>query len=67
MPSPTFDDEGFQAAARAYVAACDALDLATAEADVLTLADAKVLAGLNLRKVLVGLGWTAPLRSHVEG
>jgi hypothetical protein len=62
MASVTFDDPALLAALRTFVRAVDALDAAGEDADVLLASDAKALAGLNLRKRLVELGWTPPVR-----
>ncbi|MCW2673227.1 MAG: hypothetical protein JWP14_1816 [Frankiales bacterium] len=59
MRSVTFDD-ATTAALRQYVRACDALEAATDDAQVLHLSDLKSLAALNLRKALASAGWTAP-------
>ena len=58
----TFDD-AITAAAREYARACDALDSATDEAQVLHLSELRSLAALNLRKALTSAGWTAPVRT----
>jgi hypothetical protein len=50
-------------ALREYVRACDALDQATDDAQLLHLSDMKSLAALNLRKALTSAGWTAPIGS----
>jgi hypothetical protein len=42
------------------VRACDSLDAATDDAQVLHLSDMKALAALNLSKALTDAGWTAP-------
>jgi hypothetical protein len=63
MASQVFESEPVRSAMRAFLAACDAVEAATMDSDLLDLSDAKVLAGLNLRKALVGAGWTAPARS----
>ena len=47
----TFDEET-TAAVRALARACDALDAATDDGQVLHLSDLVALAGLNLRKAL---------------
>lgn len=60
MLSPSFDDPSVLAAMRAFVAAADALDAATADADILNRSEAKAVAGLSLRKRLIELGWQAP-------
>jgi hypothetical protein len=64
VPQQSFDDAALRAAMAAYLTAAHALDEA---ADVggeprtlLDLAEAKSVAGLELRKRLVALGWTAP-------
>jgi hypothetical protein len=64
MPQQSFDDADLRAAMAAYLAAAHALDEA---ADVggeartlLDLAEAKSVAGLELRKRLVAIGWAAP-------
>jgi hypothetical protein len=61
MASLTFDDPGLRAAMRTYLEACDALDKATDDTEVVGRSDAKRLAGLALRQRLVAQGWTAPL------
>ena len=53
-----------EAPPRAYARACDALDTASDDAEVLRLSDLKALAGLNARKALVAAGWTAPTRER---
>ena len=55
----TFDD-ATTAALRDFARACDALDAATEDAQVLHLSDMKALAALNLRKALAAAGWKAP-------
>ena len=57
------DDPRLIGAMRAYVDACAALDQAPDDAQVLSRSDAKSLAGMQLRKALTDLGWTAPARS----
>lgn len=57
-------DEATTAALRAYARACDALDGAADEAQVLHLSDLKAIAALNLRKSLTEAGWTAPVRTR---
>ena len=59
----TFDD-ATTAALRAYAQACDALDAATDDGQVLHLSDMKALAALNLRKALTAAGWSAPARDR---
>ena len=59
MPSVIFDD-ATTAALRQYVRACDALEAATDDAQVLNLSDLKSLAALNLRKALAAAGSSAP-------
>ena len=56
-----FDDPSLLAAMRSYLDACTAVEAAADDAQVLALADAKVLAGMRLRKCLVAQGWTAPV------
>jgi hypothetical protein len=58
----TFDDATV-AAIRAYARACEALEAAPDDAQVLHLSDLKALAALNLRKALTDAGWTAPVRT----
>jgi hypothetical protein len=58
----TFDDRT-TAALREFARACEALDAATDDAQVLDLSDRKSLAALNLRKALTEAGWTAPVRA----
>jgi hypothetical protein len=53
-------DDATTAALRQYVRACDSLDAATDDAQVLHLSDMKALAALNLSKALTDAGWTAP-------
>ena len=60
----TFDDPALQQAMRAYVAACDAVEAAADDAQVLALGDAKAVAGMQLRKRLVEAGWAAPARQR---
>jgi hypothetical protein len=60
MAPSSFDDAGLQAAMRAYLEACDALDRSTDDAEVIGRSDAKRIAGLGLRQRLVAMGWTAP-------
>lgn len=55
-----FDDPALLAAMRAYLAAADALAAAADDLEVLRGAEAASLAGLQLRKRLLELGWTAP-------
>jgi hypothetical protein len=51
------------AALRAFVQACEALEAAADDAQLLHLSDMKALAALNLRKALTDAGWTAPART----
>ena len=53
-------DEATTAAVLAYGRACQALDAAVDDAQVLHLSDMKSIAALNLRKALTSAGWTAP-------
>lgn len=59
-----FDDPELRAAMTAYLSAADALDRSSGAGEqdraLLDLAEAKSMAGLELRKRLVALGWTAP-------
>ena len=61
----TFDNPT-TAALRDYARACEALDAATDDAQVLALSDRKSLAALNLRKALTEAGWTAPVRTSAH-
>ena len=61
----TFDEET-TAAARAFARACDALDAATDDGQLLHLSDMVGLAALNLRKALTDAGWTAPSRTRAS-
>ena len=61
----TFDD-ATTAALREYARACDALDAATDDGQVLHLSDLKGLAALNLRKALTEAGWSAPARTRTS-
>jgi hypothetical protein len=56
----SFDDPALQAAMAAYLEACAAMGSAVDDADLLSLSDAKRVAGLALRQRLLALGWTAP-------
>lgn len=60
-------DAATTAALREYVRACDALDQASDDAQLLHLSDMKALAALNLRKALTTAGWTAPIGSSTRG
>ena len=64
MPQTSFDDPELRSAMSTYLTAAQALDEASqvgGEARaLLDLAEAKSVAGLELRKRLVSLGWTAP-------
>jgi hypothetical protein len=64
MAAHAFDDPALEAAMRAFVAADAALSGAVDEPELLRLSDAKAVAGLQLRKRLVELGWTAPVRQR---
>ena len=63
----SFDDPDLIAAMRAYVDASAALEQAPDDAQVLSRSDAKSLAGMQLRKKLVDLGWTAPASQRANG
>lgn len=60
----SFDDAELRSAMSVYLKAASALDEASQVGDearaLLDLAEAKSVAGLELRKRLVALGWTAP-------
>jgi hypothetical protein len=58
----TFDD-ATTTALRDYARACEALDAAGDDAQVLHLSDMKAIAALNLRKALTNAGWTAPVKT----
>ncbi|MGB8652683.1 MAG: hypothetical protein WCD35_18700, partial [Mycobacteriales bacterium] len=58
--SATFDDLDLQKAMRAYLASIDAVAAAADDAEVLSRGDAQALAGMQLRKRLLELGWSAP-------
>jgi hypothetical protein len=64
MTASAFDDPALRAAMSAYLDAAVRLDETSAvggEArDLLDLAEAKTLAGMQLRKRLTELGWSAP-------
>lgn len=64
MSPISFDHAELRAAMQAYLTAAEALDEASQVGDearaLLDLAEAKSVAGLELRKRLVALGWTAP-------
>jgi hypothetical protein len=62
MARVTFDDATTQAL-RDYARACDALEAAGDDAELLHLSDMKALAALNLRKALTTAGWTSPVRA----
>jgi hypothetical protein len=53
-------DDATTAALRQYARACDSLDAASDDAEVLHRSDLKSLAALNLRKALAAAGWSAP-------
>ena len=57
-------DEATTAALRAYARACDALDAATEDGEVLRLSELRTLAALQAREALTRAGWTAPTRSR---
>jgi hypothetical protein len=63
MAPVKLDDPDLLAAMRAYLAAVDALALATYEPDVLRLSDEKAVAGLLLRKQLAAQGIPSSQRS----
>ena len=64
MPSRTFDDAALRAAMQSFLWAAQRLDDAAGDGlgarELLDLAEAKSVAGMELRKRLVELGWTAP-------
>jgi hypothetical protein len=69
MPQTVFDDSSVRAAMRGYLAAAERLD-AVAEIGgepraLLDAAEAKAVAGMQLRKALERQGWTAPSRADV--
>ena len=68
MPHTTFDDPDLRSAMAAYLSAARLLDEAAArggeQRDLMDLAEAKVVAGLTLRKRLEGQGWVAPARQR---
>lgn len=49
---------------RAYLEACQALDGASTDSDVLERAEVKSMAGMVLRQRLTEAGWTAPTRQR---
>ena len=63
---PVTFDASTTTALRDYVRACDALDQAVDDAQLLHLSDMKALAALNLRKALMAAGWTAPVGSSTR-
>ena len=64
MPQTVFDDSAVRTAMRGYLDAAERLDAAAelgGEARaLLDAAEAKTIAGLQLRKALERQGWTAP-------
>ena len=64
MPSRTFDDPRLRAAMQSFLWAAQRLDDASTDGqgarELLDLAEAKSVAGMELRKRLVELGWQAP-------
>ncbi|MEX2289306.1 MAG: hypothetical protein WD794_03150 [Mycobacteriales bacterium] len=64
MPQKSFDDVPLRRAMTGYLEAAEAFDQASqvgAEArTLLDLAEAKAVAGMQLRKRLVELGWSEP-------
>jgi hypothetical protein len=67
MPQTVFDDADVRVAMRAYLTAADRLAAAAEIGDeartLLDAAEAKTVAGLQLRKALERHGWTAPARN----
>ena len=64
MTAQVFDDPALRAAMSAYLEAARRLDETSSVGDearnLLDLAEAKTLAGMQLRKRLTELGWAAP-------
>ena len=64
MPLTSFDDPELRSAMSAFLKAAQALDEGSQVGGepraLLDLAEAKSVAGLELRKRLIALGWTAP-------
>lgn len=68
MPQTVFDDSSIRAAMRGYLDAAERVDAAAElgggePRDLLDAAEAKTMAGLQLRKALERQGWTAPART----
>lgn len=65
MTAQGFDDAALRAAMTAYLDAAKRLDESSSVGDearnLLDLAEAKTLAGMQLRKRLTELGWHAPV------
>lgn len=70
MTATGFDDIALRAAMRAYLEAAGRLDEASSvggEArNLLDLAETKTLAGMQLRKRLAELGWSAPVTQRAR-
>ena len=65
-PGMDLDEPKLLSAMRDYVAAAAALEETGREGEprvLLDLAEAKLLAGMRVRKALVAQGWTAPVRT----
>lgn len=66
MPQTVFDDASVRAAMGSYLVAAERLDAAAElggqARELLDAAEAKTVAGLQLRKALERKGWTAPTR-----
>lgn len=70
MSARDLDDPAVRSALREYVAAADLLEATTsigAEArQLLELAEAKTVASMRLRRRLIELGWSAPVKADAR-
>ena len=68
MTAQVFDDPALRAAMAAYLDVARRLDETSSVGDeariLLDLAEAKTLAGMQLRKRLTELGWSAPVATE---
>jgi hypothetical protein len=70
MPQTVFDDASVRSAMRDFLAAADRLysaaEIGGQARVLLDAAEAKTVAGMQLRKALERQGWTAPTRAGVS-
>lgn len=64
--SMNFDDPALEAAMRSYLEACTAVAAASNDVDLISCSEVKATAGLTLRKRLLELGWSAPVRQRTS-